>query len=137
MQAYNLRREPYPGYGSRDSTWYCWGLGLHAFKISYITTAGRTKRIFSALFGRQLVFRGADGNSLPDTEPLELARKPGEGFGVAVQLHDGMTADEAVVLLRAVLGIRSEMIETIRIPRPGPTMSQSHRDYPPGLSQSG
>lgn len=112
-------------------------MGLHAFKISYTTPAGRTKKVFAALFGRQLVIRGADGDSLPDTEPLELARKPGEGFGVAVQLHDGMTADEAVVLLRAVLGIRSEMIETIRMPRPGPTMPESQRDYPPGLSQSG
>ena len=108
-------------------------MGLHAFKISYTTKVGRTRRVFSALFGRQLVIRGTDQAALADTQSLEMARNPGEGFGVAVQLHDGMTAEEAVVLLRAVLGIRSEMIETIHLPLP----TASKHGHPPGLSQSG
>ena len=50
------------------------------------------------LFSRRLIIRAMDNTLLQDHEMLAHARRPDEGFGTAVQIHDGMTPDEALLL---------------------------------------
>lgn len=91
---------------------------MDTFKINRQTLVGNTKDVFARLYRRRLLIRLEDGSLVDDAEPLERGCNPELGFGVAVHLHTGMTADEALVLIRAVLGIRAEMIEIIRLSSP-------------------
>lgn len=87
------------------------------------------------LFSRRLIIRAMDSSLLRDSEEIALARRPGEGFGTAVQLHDGMTPEEALLLLRAVLGIQVDTIQTIG--RAVPRCEARPNFDPPGYSQTG
>ena len=83
------------------------------YRIDHSTSARAARHAFKQLFARRLLLRGLDGDTLSDTDPMRLSHTAGEGFGTAVQLHDGMTAEEAMLLLRAVLGLRVDTIETL------------------------
>ena len=91
---------------------------MDTFKINRQSLVGNTQDVFARLYRRRLLIRLENGNLVDDAEPLERGCNPDQGFGVAVHLHSGMTADEALVLIRAVLGIRAEMIEIIRLSAP-------------------
>ena len=94
------------------------GVNVDTFKINRQSRVGNTKDVFARLYRRRLLIRLENGNLVDDAEPLQRGCNPDQGFGVAVHLHSGMTADEALVLIRAVLGIRAEMIEIIRLSSP-------------------
>ena len=66
---------------------------------------------------------------------LSLARQPDKGFASVVQLHDGMTPEEALLVLRAVLGIRVDMIEVIR--QVNPENSYTSKALPPESFRAG
>jgi len=87
------------------------------------------------LFNRRLIIRGLDSSLLKDQDPLTCARRPGEGFGTAVQLHDGMTPEEGLLLLRAVLGLQVDTIHTLTNPIPNAQVRGNLE--PPGYSQTG
>ena len=87
------------------------------------------------LFSRRLIIRAMDNTLLQDHEMLAHARRPDEGFGTAVQIHDGMTPEEALLLLRAVLGLRVDTIHTMR--RSIPRCEVRPKFEPPGYSQTG
>ena len=111
------------------------GLVVSAYRIDHHTTAGRAREAFMFLFNRRLIIRGLDSSLLQDQDPLTCARRPGEGFGTAVQLHDGMTPEEALLLLRAVLGLQVDTIHTLT--NPLPSVEVRRHFNPPGYSQTG
>lgn len=86
---------------------------MSTYKIELETSAKCTRKVFKELFRRCLLLRGVDGDILCDTDPIRLARCTEEGIGTIVQLHDGMSAEEALLLLRAVLGLQVDTIETL------------------------
>ena len=109
---------------------------MAVFRIDHNTPAGVTREVFSLLFNRSLVLRSTSSEGLlKDHQELELARQPEKGFASAVQLHDGMTPEEALLVLRAVLGIKVDMIEVIR--QVNPENSQSSKAIPPESFRAG
>lgn len=108
---------------------------LTTYRIDHQTSAARARGAFATLFKRRLLIRGSQGDMLEDDDRMILAHCPGEGFGTAVQLHDGMTPEEALLLLRAVLGVRVDTVETL-----GRSPTQIARGTgfdPPGLPKAG
>ena len=110
--------------------------GLAVFRIDHNTPAGVTREVFTVLFNRRLVLRStSDEGLLKDHQVLSLARQPDKGFASVVQLHDGMTPEEALLVLRAVLGIRVDMIEVIR--QVNPENSYTSKALPPESFRAG
>ena len=72
---------------------------------------------------------------MKDHQELSMARQREKGFASAVQLHDGMTPEEALLVLRAVLGIKVDMIEVIR--QVNPDTSQNSNALPPESFRAG
>jgi hypothetical protein len=109
---------------------------LAVFRIDHNTSAGVTREVFSSLFKRRLVIRSISNEGLlKDDQEISLARQIDEGFASAVQLHDGMTPEEALLVVRAVLGIKVDMIEVIRQVHPG-SVNRSQA-LPPDSSRAG
>jgi hypothetical protein len=84
-------------------------------KVTHDSPAKHVQSAFRDLYGMDLLlFCGRNGRRLDRGDCLGRAAGADPGLGTCLVLHDGMTGPEAVVLFRAVLGIRADLIRIRR-----------------------